>query len=111
MRASQSAAAEGVEQGVVAEVRLAYGGLAATPQRARHAEQALLGQAWDAVNGPAAIEAAVAALDADFTPLSDMRASQAYRRAVAGNLLRRFWLEAQRGARPLRIADIRPVAA
>jgi len=100
-----------LQGGVVAEARLAYGGLAATPQRARHAEQALLGQAWDAVNGPAAIEAAVAALDADFTPLSDLRASQAYRRAVAGNLLRRFWLEGQGGARPLRIADIRPVAA
>jgi xanthine dehydrogenase small subunit len=30
---------------------------------------------------------------ADFVPLSDMRASAAYRMLVAKNLLRRFWLE------------------
>jgi xanthine dehydrogenase small subunit len=33
-------------------------------------------------------------LKSEFTPISDMRASAAYRREVLGNLLQRFWLEA-----------------
>ena len=33
------------------------------------------------------------ALASDFQPLSDMRASSAYRMQVSQNLLRRFWLE------------------
>jgi xanthine dehydrogenase small subunit len=36
---------------------------------------------------------AQAALAQDFKPLSDMRASAAYRMQVAQNLLLRFWLE------------------
>ena len=42
---------------------------------------------------PFLAEAAVAALKDDFTPLTDLRASAAYRQRAAGNLLRRFWLE------------------
>ena len=38
-------------------------------------------------------QAAMRALAADFKPLTDMRASAAYRMQVAQNLLRRFWLE------------------
>jgi xanthine dehydrogenase small subunit len=34
-------------------------------------------------------------LRAEFTPISDMRASAAYRTEVLGNLLQRFWLEGQ----------------
>jgi len=34
-------------------------------------------------------------LRAEFEPISDMRASSAYRRQVLGNLLQRFWLESQ----------------
>jgi len=58
-------------------------------QRAARAESALVGQAWD----KAAVVAAQAALASDFVPLTDMRASAAYRLQVAQNLLRRFWLE------------------
>ncbi|MBI5335330.1 MAG: xanthine dehydrogenase small subunit [Burkholderiales bacterium] len=75
--------------GRIAHVRLAYGGMAATVRRAAQAEAALLGQPW----GEPALHAAQAALAQDFTPLSDMRASAAYRLRVAQNLLRRFWLE------------------
>jgi len=53
------------------------------------AERAVLNQAWT----EATVERAAAALVQDFKPLSDLRASADYRRAVAGNLLRRFWLE------------------
>jgi xanthine dehydrogenase small subunit len=78
-----------LDAGVVASVRLAYGGMAATVRRAAQAEAALLGQPWT----QASVRAAQAALAQDFTPLSDMRASAAYRLQVAQNLLQRFWLE------------------
>lgn len=75
----------------VAEARLAFGGMAGIPQRAKAAEQVLKGTEWS----EAAIEAAIAALAKDFAPLTDMRGSSAYRLQVAGNLLRRFWLSDQ----------------
>jgi xanthine dehydrogenase small subunit len=75
--------------GTVIEARIAFGGMAATPKRAAAAEAALLGRAWD----DAAVKAAMTALAADYAPLSDMRASSAYRMRTAQNLLRRFWLE------------------
>jgi xanthine dehydrogenase small subunit len=78
----------------VADVRLAFGGMAATVRRAATAEAVLRGQAWSA----ATLAAAQAALARDFTPLDDMRASAAYRLRVAQNLLQRFWLETQPGA-------------
>jgi len=74
---------------VVSEVRLAFGGMAGIVKRAAAAEAALLGQPWS----QASVHAAQAALAQDFTPLSDMRASAAYRMQVAQNLLQRFWLE------------------
>jgi xanthine dehydrogenase small subunit len=77
------------EDGLVAEARLAYGGMAGVPKRAKAAEAALLGRVFD----EAAVSAAVAALPRDFTPLDDMRASAAYRLKVAGNLLQRFLIE------------------
>ena len=75
--------------GLIVDARIAYGGMAATPKRAAAAEASLRGQPWSA----AAFDAAIAALAADFSPLSDMRASSAYRLRSAGNLLRRFHLE------------------
>src|SRR6516165_9390429 len=78
-----------VERGTIVEARVAFGGLAATPQRARHTEAALAGQPWTATT----LRAARAALATDYTPLTDMRASAAYRRQVAQNLLERFYLE------------------
>ncbi|MEF2070550.1 xanthine dehydrogenase small subunit [Consotaella aegiceratis] len=85
--------------GIVSEARLAFGGMAATPRRASHAEAALVGSPFDA----AAAERAAAALAEDFSPLTDMRASAAYRLKVAQNLLRRFRLEHEGGA-PARLA-------
>jgi len=80
--------------GTVAAARLAFGGMAATVQRAARAEAALVGQAWD----EAAVVAAQAALATDFAPLTDMRASAAYRLQVAQNLLKRLWLETRANA-------------
>jgi xanthine dehydrogenase small subunit len=78
-----------VADGVVAEARLAFGGMAATPKRAPAAEAALLGNAFDV----RAATRAAAALAADFAPITDMRASAAYRLKAAQNLLLRFEVE------------------
>ncbi|GAK34308.1 xanthine dehydrogenase small subunit [Iodidimonas nitroreducens] len=83
----------------VKAVRIAFGGMAATPKRAEHAEQALLGKAWDEPQ----INAAMAALGQDFTPLSDMRASADYRMMAARNVLYKAWLELSGTSGPLRL--------
>ena len=82
-------AIEVASDNTVAAVRLAFGGMAGTVKRAALAEAALLGQPWTQQS----VRAAQAALAQDFQPLSDMRASAAYRMQVAQNLLQRFWLE------------------
>jgi xanthine dehydrogenase small subunit len=73
----------------VADARFVFGGMAAIVKRASEIERAVIGQHWD----EAAVQRAVAALAADFKPLTDLRASAAYRLAVAGGLLQRYWLE------------------
>ncbi|MFI8416361.1 xanthine dehydrogenase small subunit [Serratia sp. NPDC078593] len=77
-----------IEGGVVREARVAYGGMAAVPKRAAACEQALVGALWNS----ASVERAAQALTQDFTPLSDFRASSAYRMLVAQNLLRRYFI-------------------
>jgi xanthine dehydrogenase small subunit len=78
-----------IRAGNVADIRLAFGGMAGIPARARQCEQALLGQPWTA----ASVAAALPALAQDFAPLSDMRASADYRARVAANLVRKFQIE------------------
>ena len=78
-----------VQDSHVVAARLAFGGMAGTVKRAALAEAAITGQPWT----EATLQAAQAALAQDFKPLSDMRASAAYRLQVAQNLLRRLWLE------------------
>ncbi|MDO6443144.1 xanthine dehydrogenase small subunit [Marinobacter sp. 2_MG-2023] len=77
-----------IDKGVVLACRLAFGGMAAVPARALHAEAALTGQPWNEES----VQAAITALTSDFSPLSDARASSGYRLQVAGNLLRRTLL-------------------
>ena len=77
--------------GQAREVSIGVGGVAATPVRAHRTEQLLRDAPWSL----ASVEAAVPCLRAEFQPISDMRASAAYRSEVLGNLLRRFWLEQQ----------------
>jgi xanthine dehydrogenase small subunit len=78
-----------IEAGRVTAARLAYGGLAATPKRAAAAEAVLTGAAWNEDS----LTRAMAALSEDFSPISDWRASAAYRMKAAQNLLRRCYLE------------------
>jgi xanthine dehydrogenase small subunit len=82
-----------MEGDVTAQARIAYGGMAAIPARARQAEEALTGRRFDA----AAADVAAAALAQDFAPITDMRAGAAYRLQVAANLLRRFEREQRAG--------------
>jgi xanthine dehydrogenase small subunit len=77
------------DDGEVGMVRVAFGGMAATPKRAKAVEDALVGKPWSAVT----VEAALPAFAEDFQPLTDMRASKEYRLLAAQNLLRRFLLE------------------
>ena len=80
-----------IDGGVVASVSIGAGGVAATPVRALRTQAALQGQPWTETT----VHAAAAVLRAEFQPISDMRASAAYRSEVLGNLLQRFWLESQ----------------
>ncbi len=77
---------------IVRRAHFAFGGMAATVRHATRAEAAVIGQAWSG----ATLAAAQHALADDYTPLTDMRASAAYRLQVAQNLLHRFWLETRR---------------
>ena len=76
-------------------------GMAATAKRARAAETMLIGQPWS----EHAIRNAMQALDADYQPIGDMRASAAYRATVAKNLLFKAWLEIS-GAAATRVLEL-----
>lgn len=77
------------ETEIVTDIRIAFGGMAATPKRARTVEAELIGKPWTEVT----IEAARPAFDADYQPLTDWRATAEYRQLTAKNLLTRFYLE------------------
>ena len=80
-----------LEEGVVAEFRAGFGGVAATPLRLRALEEAVVGRPW----APATVRAGCAVVEGALVPLDDVRASAAYRLRVAKNLLLRFWHETQ----------------
>ncbi|MCP1366831.1 xanthine dehydrogenase small subunit, partial [Halomonas sp. BBD48] len=81
-----------LDDGVMRDVHLAFGGMAAIPRRAPQAEAALEGQP----PGPAAFETARAALRQEFQPLDDVRGSSEYRLVAAANLLERLRLMLQK---------------
>ena len=91
------------EDGVVADARICYGGMAATPQRAAAAEAALIGQPWS----EASVAQARAALAKDYAPIDDMRASAAYRLNVAQNLLTKLYVETSEPAVETRLVGAR----
>ncbi len=80
-----------IRGGRVRDARIAFGGMAPVPRRATEAEGVLRGKPWDRT----AIEAAMAALEKDFTPITDWRAGASYRMRVARNLLLKCWLESE----------------
>ena len=73
----------------IKNIKIAYGGMASIPKRAKNCEKVLLNsQITEEV-----IEKAKKALEQDFKPISDMRASGKYRITVAKNLLKKCFLE------------------
>ncbi|KPQ07382.1 MAG: xanthine dehydrogenase FeS/FAD binding subunit XdhA [Rhodobacteraceae bacterium HLUCCA12] len=91
-----------VQDGHVTGARIAFGGMAGIPARARPVEAALVGQPWTAET----VAAAIPAFAESFTPLSDMRASSRYRLDAASNLLWRYFHE-DRGI-PTRVLEVEP---
>lgn len=73
-----------LESGLIAEARLAFGGMGGVPKRATHAEQLLHGKP---IGSAATWKQAAEALAEDFEPLSDYRASASYRMQAARGLL------------------------
>jgi xanthine dehydrogenase small subunit len=90
------------DAGKITAARIAFGGMAGIPKRATHVEQALIGQPWD----EATVTKAMPAFAQDFTPLSDMRASAAYRLETAANLLRRYFHDLN--GRPVSVLEVAP---
>jgi xanthine dehydrogenase large subunit len=72
------------EAGLVTEARLAFGGVAEKPMRAKAVEEALLSKRLEVTEGILRL------LEEAFTPLSDVRGSAAYRTAVVRGLFEKF---------------------
>jgi len=83
-----------LDGGKVATFRMACGGLAKIIKRATHCEGILVGEAWSEQQ----IERACVALQSDFTPISDARATADIRLLAVQNLLRRFYRETEGAA-------------
>jgi len=79
-----------VAEGRITAARVAFGGMAATPRRGPHTEQALTGMELD---DSSHWGRALDALALDYKPISDMRASAEYRNEVARALLMKALVE------------------
>src|SRR5207302_503413 len=75
------------ESNSITKARLAYGGVAALPVRAKKTEEALIGKRWS--DG----EEVLPILENEFTPISDVRGSAVYRQKLIANLLRKFFAD------------------
>lgn len=75
--------------GVIDDVRIAYGGVGPMVLRMARTEAALRGHPPT----PERFEQAAAVAREEVTPITDVRGSEQYRRALAGNILLKFWHE------------------
>ncbi len=80
-----------VENGRIVNARVAFGGMASTPKRARRAEAALGGAV---LSESGTLARALKAIERDYAPISDMCASSEYRAKVARSLLAKALVEA-----------------
>jgi xanthine dehydrogenase molybdopterin binding subunit/xanthine dehydrogenase small subunit len=76
--------------GIVRHARLAYGGVAAMPMRALKTERALTGRRWCEET----VREVLPTLQEEFTPISDVRGSAEYRRALVTGLFEKFCFDA-----------------
>ena len=77
--------------GKITAARLAYGGVAATPARARDAEAAMLGHSLDRE----LVQRVTPLLARAFSPIGDHRGSAAYRATMVVRLLEKFCFDCQ----------------
>ena len=91
-----------ITDGTITTARIAFGGMAGTPKRAAAVEATLIGQPMT----EATFHAALPAFAQDFTPMSDMRASAAYRLQTAQNMALRYFAEMSGGATS--VLEVRP---
>ena len=97
-----------VEGDRIADARVAFGGMAGIPKRAKAVEEKLRGLSLADTRGWRAVADAVGD---DFTPLTDLRASAGYRGRVASNLIIKALAEiAGVSSRVTRVADRRMLA-
>lgn len=89
------------EDGCVAAICTGFGGIAPIPARAARTEKLITGRPWT----EATITAAEASLEAEFTPLTDMRASQRYRELTTTRLLRKFFIETTQPGQMTRVLE------
>ncbi len=75
-----------IDNGVIRNVRICFGGMAGIPKRAIECEDALTGKLPDSQTYNEARQALVT----DFDPITDMRATKRYRQRIAGALLEKF---------------------
>lgn len=76
-------------KGIVTTARLAFGGVAAMPSRARKTEEFLLGRPWVEET----VQEACRILAGEFQPITDARGSADYRAALITSLLEKFHRE------------------
>jgi xanthine dehydrogenase small subunit len=91
-----------LDGGRVADIRICFGGMAATPKRAGNCERSLIGKPWNRES----VAEGQAALGRDYTPIDDMRASKTYRSLVAENLLLKFFHETAEPAAETRVVGM-----
>lgn len=78
-----------LENNIVKNINIFYGGMAAFTKRASSTENYLIGKPWKRQF----VESAMAETDKEFTPISDARSGAEARRIMAKNLLLKFWSE------------------
>src|SRR2546423_578699 len=84
---------------IVRQARIAYGGIALTPVRARKTEEALIGKKWDSTT----LMSILPALEREFEPISDVRGSKSYRQRLVPSLFEKFFNDDDRAAQNVAI--------
>lgn len=79
-----------LEAGVVSELSVGFGGVAATPATNKELCERLVGMKWQSTDS---LDLGKQIISTAFSPIDDVRASGKYRKQILENLWHRFWLE------------------
>jgi len=83
-----------IDGGLVSEIILAYGGVADRPLRARHTENMIINNPWNHET----LDKAIQIFETEFSPISDARANDSYRKLLIRNLLLKFFEDTKGGS-------------